>query len=72
MSDIPQNEMGKTFTAKVRILEAVCGIDFPNEEEQNFRVAVMKSIGVDLRLAEVRALTITGNSKGIQRPATRS
>jgi hypothetical protein len=71
MADVPQAEMGKTFTAKVRILEAVCGIDFPNSDEQNFRVALMKSIGVDLRLSEVRNHTIEGNAQGVQRTATR-
>lgn len=71
MADVPQNEMGKTFTAKVRILEAVCGIEFPNTDEQNFRIALMKSIGVDLNLSEVRNLTIAGTAQGVSRPATR-
>jgi hypothetical protein len=56
----PDNEKGMTFTAKVRILEAVCGIDYPTDEEHNFRLAIMKSLGLDLKLAEVRNVTITG------------
>ena len=63
----PDSEMGKTFTSKVRILEAVCGIDFPTEDEHRFRVAVMKSIGVDLHLPEVRNLSIVGDAPGVRR-----
>jgi hypothetical protein len=65
----PDSEMGKTFTAKVRILEAVCGIDFPTQDEHRFRVAIMKSIGKDLYLPEVRNLAIAGDAPGVQRPA---
>jgi hypothetical protein len=64
----PDSEMGKTFTAKVRILEAICAIDFPTEEEHRFRVAIMKSIGKDLSLPEVRNLSIVGDAPGVQRP----
>ena len=64
----PDEEKGKTFTAKVRILEAVAKIDFPSEEEHNFRIAIMKSIGLDLKLAEMRTVSITGPGKGRPRP----
>jgi hypothetical protein len=63
------SEMGKTFTAKVRILEAICGIDFPTPDEHRFRVAMMKSIGKDLQLPEVRNLTIAGDAPGVVRPS---
>jgi hypothetical protein len=64
----PDAEKGMTFTAKVRLFEAACKIDYPTEQEQNFRIALMKSIGMDLNLSEVRNLTITGPGKGRQRP----
>jgi len=70
MSDKPENsEMGKTFTSRVRILEAVCRIDFPTPDEQNFRVAIMKDIGRELNLQEVRLMEIRGQGQGIKRPA---
>jgi len=46
----PDNEKGMTFTALVRIHEANCGIDFPTDIEQNFRIAIMKAIADQLRL----------------------
>jgi hypothetical protein len=68
MADKPSEEMGKTFTALVRLHEANCKIDYPSEEEQRFRVAVMKQIGRELKLPEVRNFTIDGTSRGIPRP----
>lgn len=69
MADLkPDNEKGMTFTAKVRILEAVCGLDYPNADEQNFRIAVMKSLGIDMGLAEMRKVTISGSGRGVNRP----
>jgi len=64
----PDNEKGMTFTALVRIHEANCGIDFPTNVEQNFRIAIMKKIALDLELGECRKLEITGPGKGRQRP----
>lgn len=61
-------EMGKTFTALVRIHEANCSIDYPNEIEQNFRIAIMKKLGQELGLREVQNMTITGPGRGVQRP----
>lgn len=68
-SDKPDIEMGKTFTALVRIHEANCQIDFPSDLEVNFRIAIMKKLGAELNLQEVRSLTIAGSGRGNQRPA---
>jgi hypothetical protein len=69
MADKPDSEMGKTFTALVRIHEANVKIEYPSEQEQNFRVAIMKKIAQVLELADLRQLGIAGSSKGIPRPA---
>jgi hypothetical protein len=69
MNDRPDTELGKTFTALVRIHEANCKIDFPSDIEQNFRVAVMKKIAAELGLRELHTASIAGPSKGIPRPA---
>lgn len=65
----PDSEMGKTFTALVRIHEANCHIDFPTPMEQNFRIAVMKKLGLELGLREVAPMTIDGPGKGVTRSA---
>ncbi len=44
----------------VRIHEANCQIEFPTPEEANFRIAVMKQLGRDFGLKEVRQVAITG------------
>jgi len=44
----------------VRIHEANCQIEYPTPEEANFRVAVMKQLGRELGLKELRALAMTG------------
>ena len=64
----PDNEKGMTFTALVRIHEANCGIDYPTDVEQNFRIAIMKAIAGQLHLKELRPATLTGPAKGIRRP----
>ena len=63
----PDNEKGMTFTALVRIHEANCGIDYPTDVEQNFRIAVMKAIASQLGLKELRDAVITGPGKGVKR-----
>lgn len=63
-----RDDMGKTFTALVRVHEANCKLEFPSTEEQNFRIAIMKKIGLSLNLAEVRQAQIQGPAKGLQRP----
>jgi len=44
----------------VRIHEANCKIDYPSIEEANFRVAIMKQLGLAIGLREVRTAQITG------------
>lgn len=61
-------EMGKTFTALVRVHEANCRIDFPSEQEQNFRIAIMKKLAAELSLRELLNTQIAGPGRGIARP----
>ena len=68
MSDTPDIEKGKTFASLVRLHEANCGIDYPSEEEQRFRVAIMRRIGRELGLREVKDLRIDGDAPGRPRP----
>lgn len=56
----------------VRIHEGNCKIDFPNAEEQNFRIAIMKHLGRKLGLAELKGTTITGTGSGVSRPKSES
>ena len=44
----------------VRIHEANCHIEFPTPEEANFRIAIMKQLGREFRLKELRATSVTG------------
>ncbi len=44
----------------IRIHEANCSIEYPTPEEANFRLAIMKQLGRDLGLRELRTATITG------------
>ncbi|HYG36407.1 MAG TPA: hypothetical protein VEC99_16555 [Clostridia bacterium] len=44
----------------VRIHEANCHIEYPTPEEANFRIAIMKQLGREFSLKEVRAAAITG------------
>lgn len=44
----------------VRIHEANCKIEFPTAEEANFRLAMMKKLGVLYGLKEMRNMTVTG------------
>jgi hypothetical protein len=63
-----REDMGKTFTALVRIHEANCKLEFPSADEQNFRMAIMKKIAKHLDLAELRQAKIQGPATGLQRP----
>lgn len=63
-----RDDMSKTLAQLVRIHEANCGLEYPTPEEQNFRIAIMKKIGLALNLAEVRQAQILGPAKGLQRP----
>lgn len=38
----------------VRVHEANCKIEHPNEHERNFRLAIMKKLGLAYNLREVR------------------
>jgi hypothetical protein len=67
----PDNEKGMTFTALVRIHEANCGIDYPTDQEQNFRLAIMKAMARELKLEELRPLAISGPGTPPARPARR-
>ncbi len=44
----------------VRIHEANCHIDYPTRDEANFRLAIMKRLGLEYRLREVRTAAIDG------------
>lgn len=54
----------------VRIHEANCKIEYPTRDEANFRIAIMKKIGLEFALKEVRAATLEGPvTTTPQRPA---
>jgi hypothetical protein len=44
----------------IRIHESNCKIDYPSPDEANFRIAVMKKIGLTFGLREVRTASVTG------------
>jgi hypothetical protein len=44
----------------VRIHEANCTIEYPTRDEANFRIAIMKRIGLQFALKEVRAANVEG------------
>ncbi len=44
----------------IRIHEANCKIEYPTPEEANFRLAIMKQLGRDFGLRELRTATLTG------------
>jgi hypothetical protein len=44
----------------VRIHEANCHIDYPTRDEANFRIAIMKQLGREFALKEVRAAAVDG------------
>ncbi len=44
----------------VRIHEANCQLEYPTPEEANFRLAIMKQLGREFGLKELRAATISG------------
>jgi hypothetical protein len=44
----------------VRIHEANCQIEYPTPQEANFRIAVMKQLGREFGLKELRTTSITG------------
>ena len=44
----------------VRIHEANCKIEYPTRDEANFRVAIMKKLGLEFALKELRHAAIDG------------
>jgi hypothetical protein len=44
----------------VRIHEANCKIEYPTRDEANFRIAIMKKLGLEYRLREVRVASVVG------------
>jgi len=44
----------------VRIHEANCKIEYPTRDEANFRIAIMKKLGLEFALKEVRPASIEG------------
>ena len=44
----------------VRIHESNCEIEFPTPEEANFRIAIMKQLGREFGLKEIRSTTVAG------------
>jgi len=44
----------------VRIHEANCKIEYPTRDEANFRLAIMKRLGLQFSLKELRTATIDG------------
>ena len=44
----------------VRIHEANCQIDYPTRDEANFRIAIMKKIGREFALKELRGASVDG------------
>jgi len=56
----------------VRIHEANCHIQFPTPDEANFRLAIMKQLGREFGLRELRAMTILGPVVSVSRPPRRA
>lgn len=46
-----------------RLYEASCKIHFPTDDERNFRLALMKRLGLAYGLKEVKAATINPPGK---------
>ena len=47
----------------VRIHEANCAIDHPTADEANFRIAIMKKLGMEFGLRELRTAALGGPVK---------
>jgi hypothetical protein len=53
----------------IRIHEANCKIEYPSADELNFRLAIMKKLGLTLGLRELRTAAIDGPvAQGALRP----
>ena len=60
---MPTKEEIQERAQLVRVHEANCHIQFPSDEEKNFRAAIMKKIGLAYGLKEMRSVTIDPPSK---------
>jgi len=49
----------------VRIHEANCQIEYPSPDEARFRLAIMKKLGFEFRLKELRPVTIAGPAPAV-------
>ena len=59
----------------VRIHEANCQIEFPTPDEANFRIAIMKQLGREFGLKELRGAIVAGpvvSTPARPRPLVRS
>jgi hypothetical protein len=57
----------------VRIHEANCKIEYPTRDEANFRIAIMKKIGLEFALKEVRTANVDGPvAVTVERPGKRA
>jgi hypothetical protein len=50
----------------VRVFQASCEIRFPTPHEINFRLAVMKELGVSFNLKEMRHIEIVGPAEPVK------
>jgi hypothetical protein len=57
---MPTKEQLQARAQLVRIHEANCHIEFPTPDEANFRIAIMKQLGREYGLKELRTTAITG------------
>jgi hypothetical protein len=56
----------------VRIHEANCQIEYPTRDEANFRLAIMKKIGLEFGLKQLRAANVDGPvAVNVERPVKR-
>jgi hypothetical protein len=51
----------------IRMYEAACSIAHPDDEDKRFRCAVMRKIGLEYGLREMRQWTVGGNTPPTQR-----
>lgn len=60
MTHMPTKEELQERAQLVRIHEANCKIEYPTRDEANFRIAIMKKLGLEFSLKEVRPATVEG------------
>jgi len=56
----PTKEELQERSLLVRQLEAACKAEYPTTDELNYRIALMKRLGLVFGLKEVRTMQITG------------